>query len=289
MKVLLTGAYGQLGAALRRSAPSAMTLVALGRPDLDIVDESRVRETLARHAPDLVINAAAYTRVDQAESAESLAYRVNAIGPRVLAEALAKLESRLIHVSTDFVFSGKRPTPYTVTDAAEPGTVYGRSKLAGEQAVLSTLKSRAVVVRTSWMYAAEGSNFVSTMLRLMETRDSLGVVSDQIGTPTWSNSLAEAIWEVARRPNVDGVHHWSDEGVASWYDFAVAIQEEALERGLLARPIPVHAIRTSDYPTAACRPVYSVLDKRTTIRALGRSPPHWRANLRAMLDQRCRA
>jgi dTDP-4-dehydrorhamnose reductase len=286
MKVLLAGAYGQLGTALRRSAPSAMTLVALGRADLDIANESQVHETLARHAPDLVINAAAYTQVDQAESEQAPAFSVNAVGPRVLAEAAAKLGSRLVHISTDFVFSGERPIPYAITDAAEPATVYGRSKLAGEQAVVSTLHSRAVVIRTSWLYAAEGSNFVNTMLRLMGTRDSLGVVSDQIGTPTWSASLAEAVWEVARRPDVNGIQHWSDEGVASWYDFAVAIQEEALERGLLGRSIPVHAIRTADYPTAARRPRYSVLDKRATTQVLGRSSPHWRVNLRAMLDQR---
>jgi dTDP-4-dehydrorhamnose reductase len=284
MKVLLAGAHGQLGTALRRAAPRAVTLVALGRPELDIAEEKSVRETLARHAPDLVINAAAYTRVDDAESAEPLAFRVNATGPRLLAEAAATLGSRLIHVSTDFVFAGERPVPYAATDVAEPGTAYGRSKLAGEQAVLAALGSQAVVVRTSWLYAAEGDNFLRTMLKLMETRDSLGVVCDQVGTPTWADSLAGALWEMAARPDIDGIQHWSDEGVASWYDFAVAIQEEALERQLLGRPIPVHAIRTADYPTAARRPRYSVLDKRATTQALGRSPPHWRVNLRAMLD-----
>lgn len=151
---------------------------------------------------------------------------------------------------------------------------------------VSVLHSKAVVVRTSWLYAAGGSNFVSTMLRLMATRDSVGVVSDQVGTPAWSASLAEPVWEYARRPDVNGIQHWSDDGVASWFDFAVAIQEEALERGLLSTPVPVHAIRTGGYPKVARRPRYSVLDKGATTEALGHSPPHWRVSLRAMLDPR---
>jgi dTDP-4-dehydrorhamnose reductase len=163
--------------------------------------------------------------------------------------------------------------------------VYGRSKLAGERAVLGAPHVSAVVVRTAWLYAAKGRNFVNTMLRLMSTRESIGVVMDQVGSPTWAKSLAAAIWGVVRNPAIRGVQHWCDAGVASWYDFAVAIQEEALSRRLLDRRIPLHAIRTADYPTPARRPKYSVLDTRQTTMELGLSPLHWRENLRRALDE----
>ena len=175
--------------------------------------------------------------------------------------------------------------PHDVDAVTRPLNVYGRSKLAGEQAVLEVLGAQAIVVRTSWLYASHGRNFVRTMLELMRTRESLGVVVDQVGSPTWAGALAAALWDMTRAPAIHGVQHWTDEGVASWYDFAIAIQEEALARGLLARAIPVRAIGASDYPTPARRPRYSVLDKRRTVAALGYAPSHWRHSLRKMLDE----
>lgn len=285
MRALLVGAAGQLGMALSQRVPSGVELVAAGRHELDITDADSINRAMQRLRPTLVINAAAYTHVDQAESDREAAFRANADGPRFLAEAVATLGARLLHVSTDFVFSGDRPEPYDVDAETAPVNIYGESKLAGERAVIGTLGSGAVVVRTSWLYASNGRNFVRTMLELMRTRESIGVVVDQVGTPTWAGSLAEAMWDMARAPAIDGIQHWTDGGVASWYDFAVAIQEEALVRGLLSRAIPIRAIRESEYPTAARRPHYSVLDKRRTAALLGYAPVHWRQGLRSMLDE----
>lgn len=289
MRVLLTGANGQLGTAMRRQAPAGTEVFAFDRTKLDVRDIASIRESVRQCQPEVVINATAYTAVDRAESEPAVAFAANEDGPRLLAESAATVNARLIHVSTDFVFAGDRPVPYDIDDQTRPLSVYGRSKLAGEHAVLSTLGSAATVVRTSWLYASRGKNFVLTMLRLLESRESVGVVYDQVGSPTWASSLARAIWALCGRPDIHGTQHWSDDGVASWYDFAVAIQEEALARGLLDRRVPIRAIRTSEYPTPAGRPRYSVLDKRRTVDALGFGPLHWRENLRLMLDELARA
>lgn len=191
----------------------------------------------------------------------------------------------MIHVSTDFVFAGDRPVPYEPDATTSPLNVYGDSKRAGEEAVLKILGPAAVVVRTSWLYAAEGRNFVKTILGLLASRESIRVVVDQVGSPTWASSLAGAIWDISRMPGIHGIQHWSDEGIASWYDFAVAIQEEALARRLLSTAVPIRAIPACEYPTPARRPHYSVLDKRRTSVLLGYAPPHWRQSLRSMLDE----
>jgi dTDP-4-dehydrorhamnose reductase len=285
MRVLLTGANGQLGFALRNLVPPHVTMVALSSGQLDVRDSVRVNEAVSRGRPDIVINAAAYTSVDLAETEQERAFEINADAPRLLAQAAATIKARLIHLSTDFVFAGDRPVPYDVRAKTQPLSIYGRSKLAGEQAAVDVLGTAVTVVRTSWLYSARGTNFVLTMLRLLGSRDSVGVVYDQVGSPTWATSLARAIWTLCARPDIHGVQHWSDDGVASWFDFAVAIQEEALARGLLKRQVPIKALRTSEYPTPANRPRYSVLDKQSTIDALGFAPPHWRENLRLMLDE----
>jgi len=177
------------------------------------------------HAPDVIVNAAAYTAVDRAESEPELARRVNSDGPRYLALAAREVGARLVHLSTDFVFDGASSIPYPPEAPTNPLNVYGVTKRAGEQAVLEVLPGRSVVLRTSWLYAAEGSNFVRTMLRLMCANGAVRVVADQVGTPTAARSVAQAIWKITERPSVTGIHHWSDAGVASWYDFAVAIAE----------------------------------------------------------------
>ena len=285
MRVMLLGADGQLGSTLRYLAPPTATVFPFDRTRLDLRDVTRIGPSVCDCQPDVVINAAAYTAVDKAESEAELAFAINAVAPRTLAESAAKVNARLIQISSDFVFAGDRPVPYMVDDDPAPLSAYGRSKLAGERAVIETLGTLATVVRTSWLYAPHGQNFVLTMLRLLRSRESLNIVYDQVGSPTWSRSLAGAIWALCDGTDVNGTLHWSDDGVASRYDFAVAIQEEALERGLLRRKVPINPIRTSEYPTPATRPPYSVLDNRRFVTALGFGPGHWRDNLRTMLDE----
>jgi dTDP-4-dehydrorhamnose reductase len=191
----------------------------------------------------------------------------------------------MIQISTDFVFSGATDRPWQPDDETAPVSVYGNTKREGERAVLDALGAQALVIRTAWLYSSHGGNFVRTMLRLMREREEVRVIADQIGSPTWANSLARTIWAAVARPEVAGILHWTDAGVASWYDFAVAIQEEALTLGLLTRAVPVSAITTGDYPAPARRPSYSVLDTTMTTRALGETPLHWRTNLRQMLRE----
>ena len=283
-KVLITGAAGQLGRELQRSAPADVELIAVTREGLDITDAKQVRALFATTFPDLVINAAAYTAVDKAESEPVEAMAVNCDAAANLAKACAERGARMLHVSTDFVFDGSASSPYAPDAATSPLGEYGRSKLAGEQAVSDTLPG-ALVMRTAWVYSAFGSNFVKTMLRLMAERDELSVVADQVGTPTWARGLAEALWQAAEKPGLEGIYHWTDAGVCSWYDFAVAIAEEGVELGLLPRLPRVHPIPGSAYPTPALRPAYSVLDKQDTWQALQTEGLHWRVQLRAMLQE----
>ena len=280
MKVVVTGAGGQLGQELARTVPQGVVLAALTSKDCDIGDAAAVSAMVVRERPQVIINAAAYTAVDKAESEAALATRVNARGPSHLAGA--GTEFRLIHVSTDFVFDGTRGRACRPEDAPNPLSVYGRTKLEGEAPVRAR-GARGLVLRSSWVYSADGSNFVKTMLRLMATRPELRVVSDQMAAPTWARGLAEALWRAVERPQLSGVHHWHDAGVASWYDFAVAIAEEGLALGLLVQSVNIVPIETRDYPTPARRPGFSLLDCTQTWRELNLVPPNWRVNLRKML------
>lgn len=281
--VLVTGAGGQLGGELRQTAPTGWRFAGYDRAGLDVTRADMVAAVLERERPSLVIHSAAYTAVDAAESEPDRAAEVNARGAANVAEAARRVGARLIHLSTDFVFDGAQGFPYLPSDPANPLGVYGRTKLAGEREVERVSEGKALILRTAWVYSTRGHNFVRTMLRLMGERESVGVVSDQISTPTWARELAEAIWAAAVRPQIGGLHHWTDAGVASWYDVAIAIQEEALALGLLPRAVPVHPLRTVDVPRPALRPRYSVLDKTATWAALDVQPRHWRVNLRAML------
>ena len=281
-KVLVVGAGGQLGQELQRTAAADIECIPMARAQLDIADAAAVVECLAAAAPQLVINAAAYTAVDKAESEPDAAQRGNAAGPGTLAQACAQRGVRLIHISTDFVFDGTASQPYLPEAATAPLGEYGRSKRAGELAVHSALPD-ALILRTGWVYSSFGGNFVKTMLRLMGEREELAVVTDQVGTPTWAHGLAEAVWAAAARPQLSGIYHWSDAGVCSWYDFAVAICEEALADGLLSRPVKIRPIPAAQYPTPAQRPAYSVLDKTKSWHDFAVEGVHWRAQLRAML------
>jgi dTDP-4-dehydrorhamnose reductase len=287
-RVLVTGAHGQVGVALLASAPRAFVVRGVGRAELDITRQDDVSRCVADFRPNVVINAAAYTAVDRAETEQETAARINVDGAANLARAAAAANARLIHISTDFVFDGQRSSPYRPDDEPAPLCVYGATKLAGERAVREILPV-VTIVRTSWVYAASGQNFVRTMLRLMRERGRVSVVADQVGTPTSAASLAEVLWQFAARPELSGTFHWTDAGVASWYDFAMAVAEEATATGLLsARPV-VEPITTQDYPTAARRPAYSVLDKRATLTALGVPSFHWRERLRAVVQELSRA
>jgi dTDP-4-dehydrorhamnose reductase len=284
LKVLLLGAGGQVGRAVAGTAPEGHLVIAKTRADLDIADPPAVLDAMAESTPDWVVNAAAYTAVDLAEDERERAAAANDTAVGVLARATARAGARLLHLSTDFVFDGAANRAYLPSDATHPLGVYGASKLGGELKVLHG-DGTGIVVRTAWVYASAGHNFVLTMLKLMREREQVKVVSDQIGTPTWATGLARAIWGLldARAPG--GVYHWTDLGVASWYDFAVAIQDEALDRGLLTRAAAVLPIFTADYPTRARRPAFSVLDTSAT-RALVAAPAvHWRHNLRMTLDE----
>jgi dTDP-4-dehydrorhamnose reductase len=284
VKILITGAGGQLGRSLIATAPSSKKLLTTSHSELDIADGHTVGEYVRLHSPEVIINAAAHTAVDRAESERELALRINGEGPRHLAAAARETGARLIHISTDFVFDGAASKPYRPDAATNPLSVYGATKLAGETAVLELLPENSVVVRTAWVYAAAGSNFVRTMLRVMNANGAVRVVADQVGTPTSARALAETLWGIVEKPEITGIHHWTDAGVATWYDFAVAIAEEGASLGLVSDSVTVTPIGTADYPTPARRPSYSVLDK-TSLTSLGLRPVHWRKRLRDVLGE----
>ena len=282
MKVLVTGAAGQLGRALVALAPGDTSVLGVSHEQLDIAEAVAVESALRRFRPDVLINAAGFTRVDDAETERETAQRANATGPAVLAASCRRVGAWLVQVSTDYVFDGAQSHPYAPAAPTNPLSVYGRTKLAGEQAVTRELPAHSTVVRTSWLYAADGRNFLTTMLRLMRSRPQLTVVTDQIGAPTSVPGLARVLWAFARH-RAAGIYHWCDSGVASWYDFAVAIAEEAVPFGLLASSPPILPIASADYPTAARRPPCSLLDKRDTERLLGVAALHWRRAVRDTL------
>lgn len=283
MRILVTGAGGQVGRELVATAPTTAVVVALERSALDITQSAAVMERVQSLQVDVVINTAAYTAVDAAEGDPVSAYAANAEGAANLASAAAACNIRLIHLSTDFVFDGKQSRPYRPEDAPAPLNVYGTSKLEGERRVLALCGNRGLIIRTAWVYSAHGRNFVKTVLRLLQEREDLGVIFDQVGTPTWARTLARCVWAAVVKPALTGVYHWTDAGVASWYDFAVAIQEEATTLGLLTRQAMVRPILAEEYPLPARRPAYSVLDITRSLRDFAPVPLHWRQALRAML------
>ena len=336
--IVLTGAGGQLGqtlvAAWKHCAlAEAYELVPLTRKELDLSElvaaestgkdqqrrasaeersedndfggansnppRSKLERTLDTLAPVLIINCAAYTAVDKAETDSESAFAVNAHGAAVLARWAAQAGSRLIHISTDFVFDGQATTPYSEGAATNPLGVYGASKLAGEREIQAALPNDAVIIRTSWLYSEHGANFVKTMLRLMAERDELGIVNDQIGVPTSTHSLCAVIFSAAASLlagyKVGGVYQWCDglpiaadearKAGISWYDFAAEIQQQAIERGLLTKATTLNPIPTSAYPTPAKRPAYSVMSRAKCLQAFDCPRTSWQQELGAVLDQ----
>ena len=292
MKILLTGAAGQLGQALRQQVPAEVELIATSRSGgdgllaLDLAEAEACRAAIRDHRPDWVLNAGAYTAVDKAESEPELAHAVNGGAPRAFAETLLDTGGRLLQVSTDFVFNGAQGHPYRPDQARDPLGVYGASKAAGEEAVEQVLggSDRAVILRTSWVMGPVGKNFALTMLRLHRDKPEIGVVADQVGCPTSTHTLAAACWRVISAGISEPVLHWSDAGAASWFDVAVAVGELARELGLLEQPALVNPLTTADYPLPAQRPSYSLLDCSETRRVLELPAVYWRQALRRLLE-----
>jgi dTDP-4-dehydrorhamnose reductase len=306
MKILITGQGGQLAWELEQTSPDSLDVICLSSKALDISNQKNVNKVLSSHKPDVVINAAAYTAVDKAETEQDKVYAVNKLGSEYIALACKALKAKLIHVSTDFVFDGTSSMPYQTDDRTNPINVYGASKLAGDMKVNEILGSDATIIRTAWVYSAQGNNFVKTMLRFMAEREQLGIVYDQVSTPTWAKGLAKMIWALVTRqpvksstleslsevalerssvPSSATTLHWTDAGVCSWYDFAIAIQELAIEKGMLDKTIPVRPIPATAYPTPAARPSFSVIDKTSAEEASGVQTIHWRKQLSAMMDE----
>lgn len=301
-RILLTGSTGQLGQELQRTLAPLGEVIGVGRETMDLSQATSVRQRLVEVQPDLIINAAAYTAVDKAESEPELANAINAIAPTIMAEEAQRLGATLIHVSTDYVFDGRKNTPYMEDDTPNPLGVYGQTKLEGEEGIRHQC-ARHLILRTAWVYGTFGQvNFVKTMLRLFAEREEVRVVADQLGSPTWAADLAQAIHALACRcsettqltqtsqeleqPSLPmGTYHYTNSGVASWYDFAVAIFEEAKPLGFPLKVQRIVPITTAEYPTPATRPAYSVLSGKKISAVLGSHPPHWRQGLRQMLEE----
>lgn len=281
--MLITGAGGQLATALVASAPNGVSVVAVSRSDLDVTDSNLTIARIGDLKPDVIINTAAYTAVDLAESNADDANAVNVAGARHIAEAADLVDARLIQISTDFVFDGQSELPYLPDDKTAPQSVYGQTKLEGERAVREILGDNAVILRSSWLYSGYGKNFVTTMMELMKSRDSIAVVNDQSGSPTWAASLAKVVYRLASDESLGGTWHWSDAGVTTWHDFAVGIQDEALDAGILEKRIPIHPCTSEEFGAAATRPAFSALNVSATEHELGMTAAHWRDNLRKLI------
>ena len=285
-KILLIGSTGQVGQELQKTLKSLGELTCLTRQQLDLTQAAEIKKTIISYKPDVIVNAAAYTAVDKAETDTETAMSINGKAPSVMAQAAQEITAKLVHISTDYVFDGQNYTPYTEDDATNPLGVYGKSKLLGEEGVMANC-DRHIILRTAWVYGSRGhGNFVKTMLRLGASKEELKVVADQIGSPTWSYEIARAIANLISSNQVDsGIYHFSNSGVASWYDLAVTIFEEAAPLGFPLKVKTVLPITTAEFPTPAQRPHYSVLSKGKYSQALGVYPPYWRNSLKQMLEE----
>jgi len=283
MKILITGSNGQLGNELKELAEGYPLFEFLYTDvnELDISNEASVNHYFALQSPDVIINCAAYTAVDKAETDEETAYLVNAVATGNLARAASECGAFMVHISTDYVYDGRNFSPYTESEKINPISVYGQSKAAGESEVHQA-NGKAVIIRTSWLYSAFGNNFIKTMMKYGKERDSLNVVFDQVGTPTYARDLAKAILDtlpLAMAAEEIEVYHYSNEGVASWYDFAIAIHHYA-NISCKVNPIP-----TKDYPLPAERPFYSVLDKTKIKKKLAIEIPYWRDSVKHCINR----
>ena len=281
MKILITGCNGQLGNELQlleKNYPNHQWLNT-DVEELDITNQLAVNQFVAENEVDGIVNCAAYTAVDKAESDRQLATALNTEAPAYLAAAIEKRGGWLLHISTDYVFDGTNHTPYVETDTPCPDSVYGSTKLAGEMGVMKFCR-KTMIIRTGWLYSTFGNNFVKTMLRLGREREQLGIVFDQVGTPTYAHDLAQAIMTAIEQGVKPGIFHFSDEGVCSWYDFAKAIHRMAGINSCQVSPL-----HTEEYPTPASRPHYSVLDKTKIKQTYGIVIPQWEESLQKCLER----
>lgn len=290
-KILLTGINGQVGHALIPQL-SGCNLIGLSRKDLDLSDVDAIRRVVREIKPDLIINPAAYTAVDKAESEPDLAHAINAIAPQILAEEAARINSALIHFSTDYVYDGKKETPYVESDRVNPTSVYGESKLAGEDAIRS-VGIPHLILRTSWVYGAYGKNFLKTILRLASERDSLGIVADQFGAPTASMSIASVLKQLLTQWDPEsamdtGIYHFTNTGSTSWHGFACEIVKQYAESNkqplLKVSEDAIKALTTADYPTPATRPENSCLDNHKLEAHFGIALPNWQKGLQEVMQ-----
>jgi dTDP-4-dehydrorhamnose reductase len=289
MKVLILGKGGQLAQALQARAPDGRTLNSLSHKELDITDFKALALCIEQLMPDVIINAAAFTQVELAQTAYPSALNINGAAVEQLAKLACQQGIKLIHPSTDYVFDGEQTTPYKVNHSPNPINAYGMSKFVGEQAILEHARQQSsagklTIVRTSWLYGPNQSNFVDTILALMASKGSLDVVADQFGSPTYSMTLADFIWQLVAQKHVAPIYHWADAGQCSWYEFAKEIQTQALQLGLLTNAIPIRAISSEQYPSKLKRPKYSVLDTQASHLLL--EPTSWQSQLTQCLRMR---
>ncbi len=284
-KIALLGAKGMLAQAVKERCPGSYIVHGFDLPEFDMTDRGHVLLALAALEPDVIINCAAFTQVDACEIQEELATAVNGTAVGFLAAAAKEIGATLVHISTDYVFDGKKQHPYLESDAVAPQSAYGRSKLAGEQTIVQAGLERYFIIRTSWLYGPGGNNFVETMLRLAQEREELRVVSDQMGSPTHTLDLADAIFRLLESARF-GLYHFSNSGECSWHEFAASIVEQGSRNGLSLKVKTVTPIGTDDYPLPAKRPAYSVFSKEKYRAATGAKVPDWREGLKSYLEKR---
>ena len=282
LRIMITGADGQLGKALKLFIPKEINTYFLSKKDLDLLNTELCLELVKKIKPTWIINCGAYTNVDKAESEKELAYNINANAPKAIVSALEEFPGRLMQISTDYVFSGYEGSPYKTLDKKRPLNTYGKSKSQGEENAL--MHDGSIIVRTSWLYGPIGKNFLLNMIKLHSTKEILRVISDQISCPTSTHSLAKACWQIIVNDIDEKIIHWSDCGVASWFDFSLAIGDLAFEKGILGKPSNVIPIRSSDFESMAERPKYSLLNCFDSYELLKYKPRHWRKELSYILD-----
>lgn len=282
-KVLVLGKNGQVAKELAQTVPDDIETIFAGRNELDLLQPDLIADFIEKESPDVIINAAAYTAVDKAESDQDAAFCLNYECVQVLVQLCKKLNIRLIHISTDFVFDGSSNVPYKIEDKTSPLGVYGLSKLKGEKTIESGLEN-FVIVRTSWVYSAYGQNFLKTMVNLMKSRDSLGIIYDQVGTPTSAKNIANLLWVIAKS-DVRGLYHYTDAGCASWFDFAQVIYQKAKDLKIFNHDILITPITSEQYPTPAKRPHYSVMDSSVLSNLLNLNRVHWIDAVQSCVDE----
>ena len=288
MKILLTGGSGQVGQEILKLKPQGIQIINPSRNKLDLSDYDACKNYVKEHRPDWIINCGAYTQVNAAEKNIELSQKINSYAPAAFTEAINEMKTNLLHLSTDFVFDGNQNFPYRENQTRNPLSQYGASKALGEELIEKKIKNidKVTILRTSWVVSPRGKNFILTMLKLHSEKDIIKVVSDQIGCPTSTGDLAKVCWKIImikKKKKLPFILHWSDAGIASWFDIAVAVGELAKELGINKNEAIVFPINSSEYPTPAKRPKYSLLDTRQTSRILNLQGTHWRKNLKNIL------